>query len=78
MKCSIYLTDTDKKRHKVKVIFQKIKMSAINLNILEILNNKIAGNIDFCYVYKNTYQFNLYGGYIEIKTKQPPTVKVYS
>ena len=50
------------------------KRGNIIFNSSELYENKDAGNVDLTYRYSDKYQFNLYGGYIEIKTKKIPKI----
>jgi hypothetical protein len=75
IKCKIYLSNNDSERTGIQIIFEKIKRNAILFDSHELTKNANAGNINFCYIYNNTYQFSLFGGYIEIKSKTSPKVK---
>jgi len=74
IKCKIYLSNNDTKRVNIQISFEKIKKSAIIFNSSELIENANAGNINSCYMYDSTYQFSLFGGYIEIKSKIPPSI----
>lgn len=75
IKCKIYLSNNDTERISIQIVFEKIKKSAILFNSSELIKNATAGNINSCYMYSSTYQFSLFGGCIEIKSKIPPKVK---
>ena len=70
--CQMYMTEEDSKRTPVQIRFGKVKTHTFILHSKELYKNAIAGNINGCYVYKNVYQFSLYGGYLEITTDKPP------
>lgn len=74
IKCKIYLSNNDTKRVNVQITFEKVKKSAIIFNSSELIKNANAGNINSCYMYDSTYQFSLFGGHIEIKSKITPKV----
>lgn len=74
IKCKIYISNNDRKRTSIQIVFEKIKKSAIIFNSSELIENATAGNINSCYMYSRTYQFSLFGGYIEIMSKKPPKI----
>ena len=74
LKCKVYLSNDDRNRKSIEIDFEKVKKNTIIFNTSELFKNANAGNISSSYIYKNTYQFSLFGGYIEIKSNIPPKV----